>query len=387
MPGDDEWEAERTDKVRGSWFTKFAVECDSGYAPNAGDPLKTAHRCSSERIPATPNTGSIMKSHPRFLLSAGVVAAALICCAPSPLQAVDKFWIASGGGTFGTAANWSLSDGGVVGGGVPVAADVANFTLNNTYTVNFGAGVTNTNLDVDNGDVTFNLNRNTYTLTGSSGIDIGLIAPQTGRLTLRNGALAVDTNGDKVEIGGQLSSGFLTVTTGASLGTAALRPAIAVGRQSMGTLTVSDNGRVDASELIAGILSFGTGTVTIAGPTAVMDVSGTMTLGDGGKVTLDVTSGGTLTSGGTVTLANALGSDSVATISGANSRWNLSSGQTIGSAGRGVMTISGGGQVVSSSARRGLERLAAKAASPSPAPVRSGRWEARSPSATPAGGS
>ena len=87
----------------------------------------------------------------RFTLrTVPAAAAGLLCLAPA-LHAADRFWIGTAGGAFGSTGNWSATDGGSGGASVPGAADVANFTLNNTYTVTFGAAVTLNALDAGHG--------------------------------------------------------------------------------------------------------------------------------------------------------------------------------------------------------------------------------------------
>ncbi len=152
-------------------------------------------------------------SHLRFSLRR-VPSAVLLSLAPA-LHAADRFWITPAGGTHGTAANWSATDGGAGGATVPGVADVANFTPNNTYTVNFGAAATMNALDAENGNVTLDLGGFTCTLTSGGASFIGQVAGQTGRLTVTDGTLAVDTAGDNVNVGNLAgSTGFLTVTTG-----------------------------------------------------------------------------------------------------------------------------------------------------------------------------
>ena len=113
-----------------------------------------------------------------------------------PANAADRFWVTPSGGTFGTAANWSATAGGAGGASVPAAADVASFTLNNTYTATFSSDATNLRMDVTNGAVTFDLNAKRYTLTGgAAAATIGSVIGQTGRLTVADGTLAVVTHG------------------------------------------------------------------------------------------------------------------------------------------------------------------------------------------------
>jgi hypothetical protein len=97
-----------------------------------------------------------------------VAAAAALACLAPPLHAADRFWIDPLGDQFGTSSNWSATAGGAGGATIPSVNDEAFFTLNNTYTITFGGGVTNQVLHVLNGNVTFDLNARTYTLTAPS---------------------------------------------------------------------------------------------------------------------------------------------------------------------------------------------------------------------------
>ena len=299
-----------------------------------------------------------MKPRPLSPLATRIAAAAaLLCLAPS-LHAASRFWINTSGGAFGATVNWSATDGGAGGATVPGAADVANFTLANTYITTFSAAVTNTFLDIEDGNVTFDLNANTYSLTSLVAVTVGSTSGQTGRLTVKDGILGVDTVGDGVYLGFvEGSTGFLTISTGGQLGTAALRPSIRVasngGVPSTATLTVNDTGRIEAGILdIAGALG-ATGTVTITGPNASADLNSTTTIGSAGSGTLSVTSGGTLTNGSTVTLGNALAADGTATVSGAGSSWTISGATTIGNSGDGTLTISSGGLISSAATTLG----------------------------------
>ena len=86
-----------------------------------------------------------------------------------PARADNRYWINPLGGDFASSANWSTTTGGVGGATPPAAADTANFASTATYTVDFAANVTNTGLLVTNGTLTFDLNGNLYTITGTSG--------------------------------------------------------------------------------------------------------------------------------------------------------------------------------------------------------------------------
>ena len=267
----------------------------------------------------------------------------------APLHAAERYWITPAGGSFNSTANWSSTDGGGGGFSVPGAIDVTNFTLNSAYTVTFTAAPTTSQLVVDSGNVTFALGGLNYTVTNSSGMFIGNAPGQTGRLTVREGILRTDTAGDNVHVGAIAGgTGFLTIGADASLGTAGLRPNLFVGGPGTGTLSVTDNGHVYGAILsLANV--FGTaGTLSVAGPSAVVDIQGTTTIGESGAGTVSVTSGGTLVTPGVI-LAIETGGDGTATVSGIGSSWTMGSSTTIGSNGDGALTVSNGGLVTSAS--------------------------------------
>ena len=271
---------------------------------------------------------------------------AALLLAPTALHAADRFWIDPTGGFFTDITNWSLTSGGAGGAAIPVVPDVANFTLASTYTVIFNPATTNLGLDVDNGNVTFDLNGNTYTLTNSVGIDIAELAGQTGRLTVRGGILAMDTNGDDVSLGVDVgATGFLTIAGNGRVGDGTIRPDMLAGLAGSGTLTLTDNGRADVLSLVAGQSAGSVGTISInAAAAAAMNVSGAADIGSAGTGLLTIQNGGALTVAGFSTLGLVPGGDGAATVTGAGSAWTAAS-FTVGEAGEGALTVSSGGLV------------------------------------------
>ncbi|MDX1964075.1 MAG: hypothetical protein SFX18_13055 [Pirellulales bacterium] len=265
--------------------------------------------------------------------------AAVVCLLPATLPAADRFWIDPLGGNFVDNGNWSAVSGGAGGASVPGAADDTNFDLNNTYTVSFSGNVTNNSLDVDNGNITFDLNGLTYTLLTNFGVDIGTVSNQTARLTLIDGTLNSDGTGDDIFVG-LFGTGFLTVGTNGKVGTDTIRPDFNIGSNSAGTLTINDNGQVFGQTMVLAS-NFGTGTATVTGPQASIDLSGGVTVGSSGTGSLNVQSGGTFNTLGSLTIGSATGSEGTATITGSGSSLNAGS-ISIGSIGLGTLTISSG---------------------------------------------
>src|SRR5262249_46912179 len=159
----------------------------------------------------------------------------------------------------------------------------------------------------------------------------------TGRLTIINGTLAVDTTGDNVYVGAATndSPGFLTVGTDGILGSAATPPLLFVGQLGGGTLTVQNNGAVFLSQMR---IAFGTGvpgTVTVTGAQARMDATGSITIGDeNGTGALTVSSGAEVTSTSTTTIGNgsggnAAGGSGTLTVTGSGSHWTQTGALTV----------------------------------------------------------
>ena len=83
------------------------------------------------------------------------------------------------GGNFQEFYNWS--------NGVPTSADDVIFNSPNTYTVDFNVTETNDNILVDAGDVTFDLDGNTY----NADVNLNVGVSRTSRLELANGLMDV----------------------------------------------------------------------------------------------------------------------------------------------------------------------------------------------------
>ena len=277
---------------------------------------------------------------PRILTA--TIAALLL--APS-LHAADRFWLdTSGTASFASVTNWSATSGGASGASVPGAADTANFDLAGTYTVAFSGGaITNTAFEIRGGTVTFDLNNGSYTLT--AGIDIGVTSGGTGRLTLFDGTLDVDTNGDDLTIGAVDADGFFTVSTGGIVGAGGTNPDIRIGDGGDGTLTINNGGIVNSASGTFGLASgLSTGTATVTGLGSQWNNAGAFTVGSSGSGTLTVSAGATI-SGANSIIAGSGPSIGTATVSGAGSRWAESATLSVGNVGVGSLTISSGGEV------------------------------------------
>jgi T5SS/PEP-CTERM-associated repeat protein len=265
-----------------------------------------------------------------------------------PAHAVDRFWQTATGGAFNTAVNW---DGGA---SVPGALDVANFTLNNTYDVTFSGNVTNSELEIENGNVTFDLEGFTYTATAAGAIDVGKVAGQTGRLTVLDGTVAVDTISDDVFVGlFNDSTGFLTIGTGGQVGTTGARPDIVIGNSGTATLTIQNDGQMFASSFDVGNNEGSSGTVTITGPQASLNASQQIIVGDAGNATMTVSGGAEVICAGFSTIGDNPGISGTVTVTGAGTSWTQTSSVSVGEFGVGTLNVQSGGTFASSSATLG----------------------------------
>lgn len=163
-----------------------------------------------------------------------------------------------------------------------------------------------------------------------------------GSLTISNGGILNNTD---VSLGGQVgSTGTLTVTgAGSSLNNA--RDLI-VGNLGTGTLAISQGGGVTTDNLFVG--SVGSGTVSIDGLGSQLSVVGgsALVVGYLGSGALSVTAGGVLTSaGGGIGFGG--GSTGNVTVSGVGSLWTDSGIVYVGGVGNGRLTIANGANMSS----------------------------------------
>src|SRR5690348_7434099 len=114
-----------------------------------------------------------------FLLF-GFIAVALVGLNLAHADALT--WVPTTGGLFNTPGNWSG-----VSAGPPGSGDTALFNSTATQTVIFQSDVHLDSYEIENGNTTFQLNQtNSFLSSGGSGLVVGEIAAQTGRLTILN---------------------------------------------------------------------------------------------------------------------------------------------------------------------------------------------------------
>jgi len=184
----------------------------------------------------------------------------------------------TGGFAVGGAGNGTLTitNGGVVGGGVMVDAGIANGPASVSSVTVSGAG-SQLNLS-----------------------SLGVGGFGQGTLMVTDGGLV---SGGYVAIGAGSGSGSATVDgTGSQLTTGG----IVVGNNGQGALTIQNGGVVNSASGNVGFASGSVGTVTVTGAGSQWNITGPLTIGgtSGGQGTLSVQQGGAVTSGDLTNLGN-----------------------------------------------------------------------------------
>jgi hypothetical protein len=236
-------------------------------------------------------------------------------------------WVADSN-AFNSSGNWQATRNGGTVNFVPGPADVAVFDSNGARTVTWPAGnVTNDQLNVRRGDVTFDLSGRTYALknisTSTPSVVVGGSGPAS--LTITHGTLSS-------------SYGFI--------GPFGLDNA---------QVTVSGSGAAwssSASVYVGGSSSAAGGTGLLAvGSGATMSVSGTVKVWPGGTVRLDggslsagqlVLAGGRLEGAGAISSSIVANTDTIDVSSGSmtlSGQLSISSGATLTKTGAGTLIV------------------------------------------------
>jgi T5SS/PEP-CTERM-associated repeat protein len=284
------------------------------------------------------------------------VALLLSAAACLPVHAANIPWTNTVGGNFNVTANWNSG-----AGPVPVAADVAQFNIANTYTVTFNLSPINSGLSVGGSNVSFRpdtVASRTYALTSAtiSGGSLTLAAPSAGTNTLglnisndlnvNSGRTLTVSSANDVTAGsfnlatnaaGTASASFsgpgsnFVVTGSSTLGLNGGAASLTLSNNaigSFGALTTTNSGIATSGAAILvqsgaditamGNLLLGLGsvagqisnfTVTGAGSTATQTGSATTTIGSSANSStiLEVSSGGSFTTGTGLTTINPTG--------------------------------------------------------------------------------
>lgn len=117
-------------------------------------------------------------------------------------------------------------------------------------------------------------------------------------------------------------------------------------------LNLYGGGSFNAGNLNIGHNSVSDGTINVSGATTALNISAASSIGSAGNGTLNVTSGGTYSSTAAITVANGAGSQGEVKVSGANSKFNLSTGVglVVGSSGTANLVVENGGGLTNSGA-------------------------------------
>jgi T5SS/PEP-CTERM-associated repeat protein len=265
-----------------------------------------------------------------------VLALAVCACGSFKASATTFTWINAAGGVFNNATNWNPL------GAPSSSADVAVFSLNNTYTVTFSNSPVNGSLQVNDGAITFNLDGQTY---GQAGATVGNVPGAAPRLTLSNGTVsATGLLGIATGFG---SAGTMTVGSNAQYNVIGGGDT-QVGASGAGAMIVQGGNFTTSGHLGLGGSAFGIGTVAVSGLGSTLNC-GSIDMGVAGTGILNITGGG---------VANCLGlannfmggnnasATAVANVSGTGSTWNMSGALIAGFFGSATVNVSGGGHVI-----------------------------------------
>jgi T5SS/PEP-CTERM-associated repeat protein len=222
--------------------------------------------------------------------------------------------------------------------------------------VSFSESTTNSQLEVENGSVAFDLNGQTYETTSSIGAAIGNVDGQTGRLTILDGRLDVDSANDSIRIGTSAGAvGQLTVGSGGLIGvegnSASLNPVLYVGTEGSGALTIQDNGALFVNRIFLGEQIGSAGTAVVSGPLARMDGAVETIIGNRGIGEFAISNGANVVGSGPITLGSVAGSSGTLSITGLGSVWTNSDASIIvGKSGTGTLNVLTGGELITKSA-------------------------------------
>lgn len=272
---------------------------------------------------------------PRFSsLAVPALASWLALMHASSAMGQTSTWTNAANGTFDVASNWT--------GGVPGASSTAVFNATPAaYTVSFTNSPTNSILRVDNGNVTFDLNSNTYSLTGAASVQVGSVAGLTGRLTVIDGTL----QSTSANIGVNNGTGFMTVGT-AGIWNAPI--GLNVGTTGDGSLTIQGAGTVSTANVTFGSSAGITGTLTMTGSGSLLTHTGNLLIGSLGTGTVSVNSGADINTTGIGFIGNSASGQGTVLVTGSGSTWTLGSGLNVGNSGTGLLTVTSGGGVSAS---------------------------------------
>src|SRR4051812_24030041 len=267
-----------------------------------------------------------------------VCASTTLFAFATPSHAIQRFWNNPAGGSFNVGANWQL-------GVVPGAGDSAYFGLGAfTYPVTFPTDVSNTQLTINQNNVTFDLLSHQYQLTTvgndlpTAAIRIGAQVADNAWLRLVHGTLA----GSGALVGWVSGSeDNLFISTGATLNSNILD----VGHFGTGHITIDSGGILNS-----GYATFGAAGGPLSQAFLTLDGQGsrwtnsiTLTLGGSGKGIITVANGASATVGNDAFIASAAGSTGAITVDGTSatdrSTFTVANDLDVASSGTAFLTI------------------------------------------------
>jgi len=280
-----------------------------------------------------------------FLISAALVAILLTGVQAAPVIS----WTDAGGGAYRDGANWNG------GGGIPGAGNAGFFGQDAIYTVTFSQNEINDHAYVRYGEVTFDLNSHTYTLTyphtPPPSLTLGDVTGTDMKLTVLDGRLNVA----RVKMATVGASGAtLEIGQGGSVGNAAT---MYVGVEGQAELRIIDGGKLlTRANMFTGVTlgqyDGSLGIMTVQGIGSYWETSGSVYVGASGDGSLSIFGGATAKSNRDGFRIGAYaGSQGVMTIDGVGTSLTLvgrpSAGigpgnLDVGLSGQGTLIISGG---------------------------------------------
>jgi len=225
-----------------------------------------------------------------------------------------------------------------------------------TVTVENGAVLNTSGIRIGN-QVELLAAEGTVTITGSGSqlnstadVDVGVAAE--GTLNVQNGGV-VNSAGVRLGIS---PGGTGTVTVSGSMSQLISTAAVNVGELGVGTLTVQQGATGSSSGLDIGLSAGGQGTMMLSDQnTAWTSSSARATIGDAGTGTLTVQNGAVLITNG-VTVGTQVGSSGTVTVNGSGSVLNSQTFvDDVGVSGRGTLTLQEGATASSGGLDLGLE--------------------------------
>lgn len=262
----------------------------------------------------------------------------------------------------GAGSQWNLSDRLTIGddgvgsltiqaGGSVTGTDaLLGFGVNSTGSATVtGPGATWTN----SGVINVGFSSKPASLVISSGAHVQSGQSNLGVSNVSHGSAALANPGTSwtcgffnVGLGGR---GDLSIESGAVFSTTGAAIAAISGSSGSATLTDAGSSWTNTGDFSVG--DGGTGLLNVSAD-AILTSAGDFTVGGSGNGTLNVTTGGQLLN----TVRGIVGdaASGVATVSGANSQWNMSNRLTVGNGGDGTLNVLAGGRVSDSESLVGL---------------------------------